>query len=58
MEFAEYVIKNDGITKYVMGCDPGVSFHSTYYPENDNISVVCSNKSEGAFDILKQSNFK
>ena len=47
-------IKNDDITKYhVMGYDPGVSFHSAYYPATGNISVVCSNKSEGAFDIFK-----
>ena len=47
-------INNDDITKYhVMGYDPGVSFHSAYYPATGNISVVCSNKSEGAFDIFK-----
>lgn len=42
------------ITKYhVMGYDPGVSFHSAYYPDTCNISVVCSNESEGAFDVFK-----
>lgn len=43
------------ISKYhVMGYDPGVSFHSAYYPENGLVSVVCSNKSEGAFDVFKE----
>ncbi|MCT4786028.1 MULTISPECIES: serine hydrolase [Exiguobacterium] len=43
------------IFKYhVMGYDPGVSFHSGYYPETDIISVVCANQSDGAFDVMKQ----
>lgn len=43
------------IYKYhVMGYDPGVSFHSGYYPETEVISVVCSNQSDGAFDVMKQ----
>lgn len=47
--------KEDSISKYhVMGYDPGVCFHSAYYPENGLVSVVCSNKSEGAFDIFKE----
>jgi len=47
-------IKNNGektIKYHVMGYDPGVSFHSAYYPEKDIKTVVCSNKSEGAFEI-------
>lgn len=41
------------ILKYhVMGYDPGVSFHSAYYPEHQSIVAVCSNKSKGAFDIM------
>ncbi|MCH7321363.1 beta-lactamase family protein [Solibacillus sp. MA9] len=45
---------NDEITKYhVMGYDPGVSFHSAYYPKNQVETVVCSNKSEGAFRVFK-----
>ncbi|WP_214736447.1 serine hydrolase [Exiguobacterium sp. s162] len=39
---------------HVMGYDPGVSFHSGYYPEIDTISVICSNQSDGAFDMMKQ----
>lgn len=46
--------KGDSILKYhIMGYDPGVSFHSAYYPENDIQSVICSNKSEGAYDMFK-----
>jgi CubicO group peptidase (beta-lactamase class C family) len=41
------------ILKYhVMGYDPGVSFHSAYYPDFSIKVVVCSNKSDGAFDIM------
>lgn len=41
------------ISKYhVMGYDPGASFHAAYYPINKAISVVCSNKSTGAFPIF------
>ncbi|PFA67669.1 penicillin-binding protein [Bacillus sp. AFS015802] len=38
---------------HVMGYDPGVSFHSAYYPEKDIKAVVLSNKSSGAFGVLK-----
>ncbi|UFT98347.1 beta-lactamase family protein [Radiobacillus kanasensis] len=45
----------NGVEKYhVMGYDPGVSFHSAYYPSSETVSVVCSNKSSGAFDIMKE----
>lgn len=45
---------NDEITKYhIMGYDPGVSFHSAFYPKSSIKTVVCSNQSEGAYDILK-----
>lgn len=44
----------DQVFKYhVMGYDPGVSFHSAYYPATKTIAVVCSNKSKGAFDIMR-----
>ena len=44
---------SDQVLKYhVMGYDPGVSFHSGYYPATQTIVVVCSNKSKGAFDIM------
>jgi len=48
-------MKEDNIFKYhVMGYDPGVSFHSAYYPGSGMVSVICSNKSEGAFDVFKE----
>ncbi|MEK3977183.1 serine hydrolase domain-containing protein [Psychrobacillus sp. FSL K6-1267] len=49
-------IKKSGnnINKYhVMGYDPGVSFHSAYYPAQQIKLAVCSNKSKGAFAMLK-----
>ncbi|WP_342542675.1 serine hydrolase [Paenisporosarcina sp. FSL H8-0542] len=45
--------KDETVTKYhVMGYDPGVSFHSAYYPDDSRIVVVCSNKSSGAYKIM------
>lgn len=44
----------DTVRKYhIMGYDPGVSFHSSYYPDEGYTVVVCSNKSEGAFEMLE-----
>ncbi len=46
--------KNDEIVKYhVMGYDPGVNFHSSYYPRKSIKAVVCSNRSSGAYDMMK-----
>lgn len=46
--------QDDDIFKYhVMGYDPGVSFHSAYYPAAKTIAVVCSNKSSGAYDLME-----
>lgn len=49
-----WIKKNEkGVFKYhVMGYDPGVSFHSAYFPNSSQIVVVCSNKSTGASDIM------
>ncbi|MCA1040035.1 beta-lactamase family protein [Bacillus infantis] len=45
----------EDILKYhIMGYDPGVSFHSAYYPQNGSKVVVCSNQSEGAYDVMKE----
>jgi CubicO group peptidase (beta-lactamase class C family) len=45
---------DNNILKYhVMGYDPGVSFHSAYYPDLLIKVVVCSNKSDGAFEIMR-----
>ena len=42
----------DVVKYHVMGYDPGVSFHSAYYPEDSRIVVVCSNKSSGAYKMM------
>ncbi|WP_371326735.1 serine hydrolase domain-containing protein [Psychrobacillus sp. OK028] len=45
--------KENQIYKYhVMGYDPGVSFHSAYYPHNTVILSICSNKSKGAYAMM------
>lgn len=49
-------ISRDGesVTKYhVMGYDPGVSFHSGFYPLDGTILTVLSNKGEGASEVVK-----
>lgn len=46
--------KTEGVLKYhVMGYDPGVSFHSAFYPADGSILTVLSNKSAGAYDIVE-----
>ncbi|SDZ19833.1 CubicO group peptidase, beta-lactamase class C family [Evansella caseinilytica] len=46
--------KNNEIYKYhVMGYDPGVSFHSAYYPAFGMVLVVPANKGYGAYEITK-----
>lgn len=46
--------KGKEVHKYhVMGYDPGVSFHSAFYPRDGTTVVVCSNKSEGAYGVMK-----
>lgn len=46
---------DQGISKYhVMGYDPGVSFHSGYYPSQDVTITVCSNRSEGAYPVVSK----
>ncbi|HSJ36771.1 MAG TPA: serine hydrolase [Planococcus sp. (in: firmicutes)] len=49
-------IERDGdeIRKYhVMGYDPGVCFHSGFYPGDRSILTVLSNRSAGAHDVIK-----
>ncbi len=47
--------KRDEIFKFhIMGYDPGVSFHSAFYPHSSMKTVVCSNKSQGAFQIMRE----
>ncbi|SHG84289.1 serine hydrolase domain-containing protein [Ornithinibacillus halophilus] len=46
--------ENGDILRYhVMGYDPGVCFHSVYYPEYSIKLAVCGNISEGAFDLVE-----
>lgn len=54
--YGVWIEKNDNeIYKYhIMGYDPGVSFHSAFYPETSIKTVICSNMSEGAYDIMKE----
>ncbi|WP_114351814.1 serine hydrolase domain-containing protein [Saliterribacillus persicus] len=54
--YGVWIDKNeDGIFKFhIMGYDPGVSFHSAFYPKTSIKTVVCSNKSQGAFDIMSE----
>ena len=47
--------RNTRIVKYhVMGYDPGVSFHSAYYPESGSKVAILSNRSDGAFEVMKE----
>lgn len=44
----------NSVRKYhVMGYDPGVSFHSGFYPADGSILTVLSNESAGAHDVIK-----
>ncbi|WP_054954934.1 serine hydrolase domain-containing protein [Paenibacillus dakarensis] len=46
-------MKNKEIYKYhVMGYDPGICFHSAYYPETDITLAVCANISIGAYRMM------
>ncbi len=36
-----------------MGYDPGVSFHSAYYPQSETIVTVLSNTSDGAYALVQ-----
>lgn len=50
-------MKNTGnrVEKYIlMGYDPGYNFRSVYYPDDEFAIVVCSNKSDGAFDVIRE----
>jgi CubicO group peptidase (beta-lactamase class C family) len=48
------VNKDDVLKYHIMGYDPGVSFHSAYYPESGSKVIVCSNQSEGAYDVMRE----
>jgi CubicO group peptidase (beta-lactamase class C family) len=54
--YGVWIEKNDKeISKFhIMGYDPGVSFHSAFYPKTSIKTVICSNKSQGAFNIMRE----
>ncbi|MGH2318917.1 serine hydrolase [Planococcus sp. SE5232] len=43
--------KDDILKYHVMGYDPGVSFHSAFYPADGSVLTVLSNKGTGAHEI-------
>lgn len=53
--YGVWIEKRAGIVEkyHVMGYDPGVSFHSAYYPESHVRLSICANQSEGAYDIME-----
>lgn len=53
--YGVWIEKEGGeIRKYhVMGYDPGVSFHSGFYPSSGSTLTVLSNKNEGAYDVIE-----
>jgi CubicO group peptidase (beta-lactamase class C family) len=54
--YGVWIQKKGGITfKYhVMGYDPGVSFHSAYYPNLGITLAICSNVSKGAYRMMNE----
>lgn len=48
------VIEDKTIKHILMGYDPGVNFRFVQYPDTSLMIVVCSNKSEGAYEILNK----
>ncbi|MDQ0229132.1 serine hydrolase domain-containing protein [Metabacillus malikii] len=53
--YGVWIEKDDkDVLKYhIMGYDPGVCFHSAYYPKTSIKTVICSNKSDGAYEMMK-----
>lgn len=46
---------NKDVIKYIqMGYDPGVNFRAVHYPHEEKTMIVCSNESEGAYELLKE----
>ncbi|WP_113929146.1 serine hydrolase [Bacillus sp. P14.5] len=53
--YGVWINNEKAVTKYhVMGYDPGVSFHSGYYPETDMLFAIPCNHSSGAYSIMKK----
>ena len=55
--YAGYMeMSGESVVKYIqMGYDPGVNFRAVYYPDEDYTMVICSNRSEGAYEMLKEA---
>lgn len=53
--YGVWITKRNGeaLKYHLMGYDPGVSFHSAFYPASGATVVVLCNKSRGAYPILK-----
>lgn len=50
-------MESDGkdVVKYIqMGYDPGVNYRSVHYPVENLTIIVCSNNSDGAYEMLKE----
>ncbi|QKS69829.1 serine hydrolase [Paenalkalicoccus suaedae] len=54
--YGGYMVVADGRaqTMIQMGYDPGVNYRATFTPSNRQTIVVCSNHSEGAYEMLKE----
>ncbi|GAK39304.1 serine hydrolase [Paenibacillus urinalis] len=46
---------SEQVEKYVlMGYDPGINFRALFYPDASLHVVVCSNQSDGAYEIIRE----
>ncbi|MDQ0208796.1 serine hydrolase domain-containing protein [Alkalicoccobacillus murimartini] len=54
--YGHYIETNsEGITRQIlMGYDPGVNFRAVFYPKTSLKVVVCSNVSEGAYEMISE----
>lgn len=54
--YGGYMETNEaGVVKFIqMGYDPGVNFRAVHYPDQNLSIIVCSNQSEGAYEMLKE----
>ncbi|TSB46038.1 serine hydrolase domain-containing protein [Alkalicoccobacillus porphyridii] len=54
--YGHYIEANEkGINRQIlMGYDPGVNFRAVFYPESGLRVIVCSNLSDGAYDMITE----
>ena len=52
--YGHYIeMDNKAINRHIMmGYDPGVNFRAVYYPKSSLSVIVCSNLSDGAYDMI------